>query len=820
MKNKYRSTLHTIFKALCLYVFSTPLVYALSPEYSLSENKKYRQAYNFMILYVHKETERLSQPLLTETFSPGSDNMQFSKAREPENPEISKIRSLVTKGLSQFFKDQITQTQSPDETGQKRILPPDQLNLAQLNEVAKREAKHDNYFNRLMQELATKYKDKQEEIRHLNAVSKAKAGKPHVLDKKKVLEQRDAIIKTAEAENPMFGEARRDQRTLDNESVEAIRPNSANNPENVKRVERILPSEKWDFIFPKRLKEYTYENFLKGIGKYPALCQTYADDKDSDAICTRALVTMFAHFTQETGAHIPGDKYPEWRQGLAYVREVGWTEKSENGYGICSPDLWQGKAYPCGKFPNGQYKSYFGRGAKQLSYNYNYGPFSISIYNNVRTLLNSPERVADTWLNLASAAFFYIFPAPPKPNMLSVMDGRWIPNRFDLESERSPGFGVTTMIINGGVECGGPVENVQSQNRIEYYKKIAEYLELPIPKDEKLGCANMKQFDANSSAAINIYWDQDYTWNPNNKDGLSYRCKLVSYQTAYNAFIEGDYIKCLIDKFNVVIKDDSGIILPSAYAGGDLNVMAPESGLRAVNLDGRASKAYTDNKITHWEWTQIGTGSRLDLTNQNNDVATVNVMPSDTSQIYQFQLEITDDKGAKGIDTMSLMIDPYSHGTPISIELSSENKVASQKELLVTAMFSGASIVGKVPHYQWSSSNQITLIPSEDNTFVSFTAPATKIAFDVSVSLVVTDNEGNQGSASKIIEVVPSSEGHYPAWKEGTHYHGGSRVSHDGQDYECRPFPFSGWCGQSAYHYQPGEGSHWRDAWIKIAKED
>lgn len=54
---------------------------------------------------------------------------------------------------------------------------------------------------------------------------------------------------------------------------------------------------------------------------------------------------------------------------------------------------------PCGKDKDGDFLSYFGRGAKQLSYNYNYGPFSDAMYGDVRPLLDKPELVADTRMN-------------------------------------------------------------------------------------------------------------------------------------------------------------------------------------------------------------------------------------------------------------------------------------------------------------------------------------------------------------------------------------------------------------------------------------
>lgn len=339
-------------------------------------------------------------------------------------------------------------------------------------------------------------------------------------------------------------------RTLDNAYVEAIMPGNSDNPENVKRVEHIVSEQDWDYLFPRRAPEYTYTNFLKAIGKFPAFCGTYSDGRDAEAVCRKALATMFAHFTQETGGHTAAWPEPEWQQGLVYLRELGWSETMANGYGLCDPSTWQGNTYPCAVFEAGhvnagQFKSYFGRGAKQLSYNYNYGPFSLAMFSDVTTLLNQPNLVADTWLNLASAIFFYVYPQPPKPSMLFALDGSWQPNQHDIDNGLVPGFGVTTQIINGGIECGGNSEHVQSSNRIEYYLSFAVYLSVPVSQDEVLGCAKMQRFNTQGSGALSIYWEQD--WSRANA------CKRVNYQTPFSALIEGDYVKCVEHYFDVEI---------------------------------------------------------------------------------------------------------------------------------------------------------------------------------------------------------------------------------------------------------------------------
>ncbi len=347
-------------------------------------------------------------------------------------------------------------------------------------------------------------------------------------------------------------------RVLDNATVEAVTPGAATNPANVKRVEAIMSSADWEFLFPQRAKEYTYRGFLQSVAKFPAFCEDYTDGRDADAICRRSMATMFAHFAQETGGHDIHSEIPEWRQALVHVREMGWHEGMKHGYNSeCNPDLWQGQTWPCGVDKDGDFLSYFGRGAKQLSYSYNYGPFSQKMFGDVRPLLDHPELVADTWLNLSSALFFFMQPQTPKPSMQDVINGTWQPNALDLSSGLVPGFGVTTQIINGGVECGGSVEVAQSLNRIAYFKEMAKHFNVHIPADEVLGCAGMKQFDAGGAGAVNTYWEKDWSYNPDMPNNESYACKLVAYQTPHSVLIEGDYEKCVVYHFpDVVIIDE------------------------------------------------------------------------------------------------------------------------------------------------------------------------------------------------------------------------------------------------------------------------
>ncbi|CAH5575355.1 Chitin-binding protein CbpD [Enterobacter cloacae] len=555
-------------------------------------------------------------------------------------------------------------------------------------------------------------------------------------------------------------------RTLDNASVEQIEPGRASNPANVKRVEGILKESDWEYLFPLRAKDYSYSNFLKAVGKFPALCDTYKDGRDSDAICRKELATMFAHFAQETGGHESWRPEAEWRQALVYVREMGWSEGQKGGYnGECNTDVWQGQTWPCGKDKDGDFLSYFGRGAKQLSYNYNYGPFSEAMYGDVKVLLEKPELVADTWLNLASAIFFFAYPQPPKPSMLQVIDGTWQPNDHDKANGLVPGFGVTTQIINGGVECGGPTEIAQSQNRIKYYKEFANYLKVPVPADEVLGCANMKQFDEGGAGSLKIYWEQDWGWSADTPDGKTYSCQLVGYQTPFSAFKDGDYTKCVQKFYNVNIVNDDG---------------------SATDPDQNVTPTPDDN-----------------VTPTPDDNVTPTPTPDDETPV-----EPTHENHAP-VAQIAGPIGAVEAGAQVS--LSAEGSTDEDGNKLT---------------YTWRSQDGQT-VTGDDKAVVTFTAPEAATAQQYEVSLTVSDGELSSTSTYllnvKAKEATPSNDegtsgtsGNYAAWSANSKYQAGDIVNNHGKLFQCKPFPYSGWCNNAPAYYEPGAGLAWSDAWTAL----
>lgn len=138
-------------------------------------------------------------------------------------------------------------------------------------------------------------------------------------------------------------------------------------------------------------------------------------------------------------------------------------------------------------------KKYYGRGPMQLSYNGNYGYASDCIFGDKRILLNNPDLVqTDPVVAFKTAIYFWMTPQTRKPSAHDVMTGKWQPSAADRAKGRIPGFGMTTNIINGPVECGKG-NNEGMNDRIGFYKYFLQKLNIS-DNNCACSCAKMQPF--------------------------------------------------------------------------------------------------------------------------------------------------------------------------------------------------------------------------------------------------------------------------------------------------------------------------------------
>ncbi len=105
----------------------------------------------------------------------------------------------------------------------------------------------------------------------------------------------------------------------------------------------------------------------------------------------------------------------------------------------------------------------------------------------------------------------------------------------------------------------------------------------------------------------------------------------------------------------------------------------------------------------------------------------------------------------------------------------------------------------------------------EDKAVVTFKAPESATAQQYEVSLTVSDGELSS-TTSYLLNVkakaaTPSGEDtSYPAWSANSKYNAGDIVNNHGKLFQCKPFPYSGWCNSAPTYYEPGAGSAWAEA--------
>ena len=247
-----------------------------------------------------------------------------------------------------------------------------------------------------------------------------------------------------------------------------------------------LTEAKWNELFPNRYGKgelnqvkngkdfYSFKSFLKAAQYFPGFIS------GNEVSQKRELAAFLANIAQETSGgwdEAPGG-YFKW--GLYFLKETSITK---NDYADYSK-----KNYPPVKG-----KSYYGRGPKQLSWNYNYGQFSEAWFGTKDSLLRHPEWLEqNAVLSFASAIWFWMTPQFPKPSCHEIMTGKWKPTDADLQKGRKPGFGATVNVINGGVECGIGKDLDKTVYRYRYYLYFCKYFQ--VSPGENIECTNQTPF--------------------------------------------------------------------------------------------------------------------------------------------------------------------------------------------------------------------------------------------------------------------------------------------------------------------------------------
>ncbi|MBB5390554.1 MULTISPECIES: glycosyl hydrolase family 18 protein [unclassified Herbaspirillum] len=266
----------------------------------------------------------------------------------------------------------------------------------------------------------------------------------------------------------------------------------------------------------------------------------------------------------------------------------------------------------------------------------------------------------------------------------------------------------------------------------------------------------------------------------------------------------------------------SGNHPPVAVAVANMRVEGPA----AVTLDASKSRDPDGDKLT-FRWEQIQ-GDALKITNASSAQASVAVPAVASSKQYTFRVTVSDPAGLKDTAQTTVTVSPKKDDPdkpdpkPPVARLSGPAVAEAGQSVVLSAAKSSSSSGAKLS-YSWVVPQGVNA--TQDGPTLSFKAP--ELDKDQAFTFSVNVKEGKLVSTAKHtvqVKKKSSSEddgggGKYPAYKPGVQYGAGSIVSNAGKTYQCKPFPYSGWCSAAPSAYEPGKGFAWTDAWTVYGGE-
>ena len=191
---------------------------------------------------------------------------------------------------------------------------------------------------------------------------------------------------------------------------------------------------------------------------------------------------------------------------------------------------------------------------------------------------------------------------------------------------------------------------------------------------------------------------------------------------------------------------------PTANAGEDHSITLP---VNSVQLSGSGSDA--DGTIVSYSWTKVAGPASYSFGNSSSAVTKV----SDLAQgVYKFQMEVTDDKGARGKDTVQITVNASAANTTTTGSINKPPTANAGSDITVISPTNSVDLVGngidsdgEIKSYTWTQISGASLSTIE-NPNSSVTHVTNLSAGTYEFELKVTDDQGAIGTDTVNVTVA------------------------------------------------------------------
>ncbi|WP_373316868.1 type IV pilus modification PilV family protein [Chitinolyticbacter albus] len=154
---------------------------------------------------------------------------------------------------------------------------------------------------------------------------------------------------------------------------------------------------------------------------------------------------------------------------------------------------------------------------------------------------------------------------------------------------------------------------------------------------------------------------------------------------------------------------------------------------------------------------------------------------------------------------------------------SAQYLIDQYRGLDITSLVSGkdpGDCSSSTPHREWQISAVSGLSDlralSVNVCWTDVTGAVQRVALSAMIGSAVAASSGTTPTPGATPTPAPPtsapSNACGTAYSNGASYNAGSVASNLGRNYKCKPWPYTGWCGQGG-PYTPGTGSNWSEAW-------